>query len=281
MNHIQIIEQVYNALSAKITQGEIPISLRAPTLVGTVQDDPFDCWVADTIKDALPDIEVFHSGKLTTPDLVLRYKTTNSLLGLEVKKLIQKEDGKDPRGLTIDYNSCLPCGKALVKVGENTVEVPCFYFFALLSPNSSSMVTTILMDGDFLNYDFDLHKDAKYANQSEYKHGPYGEGSVRHRKMYTYPNPLNYKLGFFYLRHILIVKQHDLPSIATRRVSCTDLIIRDDKYKNSFRYIVIDATKNRAKPLSLDELPMQQDVFKMCKARRPKERTASMPQLPE
>ena len=281
MNHIQIIEQVYNALSAKITQGEIPISLRTPTLVGTVQDDPFDCWVGDTIRDALPDIEVFHSGKLTTPDLVLRYKTTNSLLGLEVKKLIQKEDGKDPRGLTIDYNSCLPCGKALVKVGENTVEVPCFYFFALLSPNSSSMVTTILMDGDFLNYDFDLHKDAKYANQSEYNHGPYGEGSVRHRKMYTYPNPLNYKLSFFYLRHLLILKQHDLPSIATRRVSCTDLIIRDDKYKNSFRYIVIDATKNRAKPLPLDELPVQRDVFKMCKARRPKGRTASMPQLTE
>ena len=281
MNHIQIIEQVDNALSAKITQGEIPISLRAPTLVGTVQDDPFDCWVADTIRDALPDIEVFHSGKLTTPDLVLRCKTTNSLLGLEVKKLIQKENGKDPRGLTIDYNSCLPCGKALVKIGENTVEVPCFYFFALLSPNSSSMVTTILMDGDFLNYDFDLHKDAKYANQSEYNHGPYGEGSVRHRKMYTYPNPLNYKLSFFYLRHLLIVKQHDLPSIAIRRVSCTDLIIRDDKYKNSFRYIVIDATKNRAKPLPLDELPVQRDVFKMCKKRKPKERTASMPQLPE
>ena len=65
MSHIQIIEQVYNALSAKIIQGEIPISLRAPALVGTVQDDPFDCWVADTIRDALPDIEVFHSGKLT------------------------------------------------------------------------------------------------------------------------------------------------------------------------------------------------------------------------
>ena len=143
------------------------------------------------------------------------------------------------------------------------------------------MVTTILMNGDFLNYDFDLHKDAKYANQSEYNHGPYGEGSVRHRKMYTYPNPLNYKLSFFYLRHLLIVKQHDLPSIAIRRVSCTDLIIRDDKYKNSFRYIVIDATKNRAKPLPLDELPVQRDVFKMCKKRKPKERTASMPQLPE
>lgn len=280
MNHIQIIEQVYNALSARITQGEIPISLRASALVGTVQDDPFDCWVADTIRNALPNIEVFHSGKLTTPDLVLRYKTTNSLLGLEVKKLIQK-DGKDPRGLTIDYNSCLPCGKALVKVGENTVEVPCFYLFALLSPDSSSMVTTILMDGDFLNYDFELHKDAKYANQSEYDHGPYGEGSIRHRKMYTYPNPLNYKLGFFHLRHILIVKQHELASFATRWAPCTDLIIRDDKYENSFHYIVIDYTSDGKLPFPLEKLPVHQDIFKACKERKPKERTAAMPQLPE
>ena len=136
MNHIQIIEQVYNALSAKITQDKIPISLRVPASVGTVQDDPFDCWVADAIRNTLPDIEVFHSGKLTTPDLVLRSKMTNSLLGLEVKKLIQKEDGKDPRGLTIDYNSCLPCGKALVKVGENTVEVPCFYFLHFSIPTA-------------------------------------------------------------------------------------------------------------------------------------------------
>lgn len=281
MNHIQIIEQVYNALSAKITQGEIPISLRIPTVVGTVQDDPFDCWIADTIRDALPDIEVFHSGKLTTPDLVLRYKESNSLVGLEVKKLIQKEDGKDPRGLTIDYNSCLPCGKILVKVGVNTVEVPCFYLFALLSPDSSSMVTTILMDGDFLNYDFELHKDAKYANQSEYNHGPYGEGSVRHRRMYTYPNPLNYKLSLFYLRHLLIVKQHDLPAIATRTVPYTDLIIRDDKYENSFRYVAIDAIKNSTQSLPLDELPMQRDIFKTSKKRKPKKRTAFMPQIPE
>ena len=281
MNHIQIIEQVYNALSAKITQGEIPISLRAPTLVGTVQDDPFDCWVADTVKSALPNVEVFHAGKLTTPDLVLRHKASNSLLGLEVKKLIQKEDGKDPRGLTIDYNSCLPCGKALVKVGENTVEVPCFYFFALLSPDSSSMVTTILMDGDFLNYDFELHKDAKYANQSEYDHGPYGEGSVRHRRMYTYPNPLNYKLSFFHLRHILIVKQHELASFATRWAPCTDLIIRDDKYENSFHYVVIDCTSDGKLPFPLEKLPVRQDIFKACKERKPKERTAAMPQLPE
>jgi hypothetical protein len=165
----------------------------------------------------------------------------------------------------------------LIKVGEDTVEIPCFYLFALLNPDSSSMVTTILMDGDFLNYDFDLHKEAKYANQSEYNHGPYGEGSVRHRRMYTYPNPLNYKLEFFYLRHILIIKKHDLPNM-TKDIPYTDLIIRDDKYQNSFHYLVLDNHSDQR--LSLDQLPVRSDIFKHCKNRKPKARTVSMPHLP-
>ncbi|MCI5129950.1 MAG: hypothetical protein D3904_00120 [Candidatus Electrothrix sp. EH2] len=135
------------------------------------------------------------------------------------------------------------------------------------------------MDGDFLNYDFDLHKEAKYANQSEYDHGPYGEGSVRHRRMYTYPNPLNYKLDFFHLRHISVMKQNDLASLADPDVPCTELIIRDDKYENSFHYVVIDRIANQ--PLPLDKLPVRRDIFKACKERRPRERRASMFQLPE
>ena len=279
MNPLQIAERIYAELSSKIRRGVIPISLRPSALIGTVQDDPFDSWVGNEIEHAIPEVEVFHAGKLTTPDIVLRHRSSNSFLGLEVKKLIQRANGRDPRGLTMDYNSCLPCGKALVKIGRDTVEIPCFYLFALLSNDSSSMVTSILMDGDFLNYDFDLHKDAKYANQSEYGHGPYGEGSVRHRRMYTYPNPLNYKLSFFHLRHILVIKHHDLTVLATRETNCTDLIIRDDKYQNSFHYVVIDHSVGHA--LHFDQLPVRRDIFRACKNRLPRARTASMPQLPE
>ncbi len=279
MNTIQIVEQIYLELSSKVVDGAIPISMRPPSLVGTVQDDPFDTWVGEAIKQALPEIEVFHAGKLTTPDIVLRHKASNSLLGLEVKKLIQQPNGKDPRGLTIDYNSTLPCGKSLIRVGLNTVEIPCFYLFALLSNDSTSMVTSILMDGDFLNYDFELHKEAKYANQSEYGHGPFAEGSVRHRRMYTYPNPLNYKLKFFYLRHILVFKQQDVASLTVPDVAFTDLIIRDDKYENSFHYVVMD--KSSDPHLKINQLPVRRDIFKACKDRRPRERRASMPNLPE
>lgn len=279
MKTIDIVYKIFETFSGKVQDGRLPISLKPPSLVGTVQDDPFDKWVGDEIKDALPSLEVFHAGKLTTPDLILRYKPSNAIIGLEVKKLIQQPNGKDPRGLTIDYNSCLPCGKALIKIGKDTVEIPCFYLFALLSNDSSAMVTSIIMDGDFLNYDFDLHKDAKYANQSEYKHGPYGEGSVRHRRMYTYPNPLNYKLDFFHLRHILVIKKHDLDNLSSISPSCTELIVRDDKFDNSFHYLVVDNTSKSELPLQ--QLPVRRDIFEECKNRKPKKRTASMPQLSE
>ncbi len=108
MKQIEIIAEIYDAFSSKVKDGRLPISLKPPALVGTVQDDPFDTWIGDEIKRAIPSLEVFHAGKLTTPDIVLRYKPSNAIIGLEVKKLIQHPNGKDPRGLTIDYNSCLP-----------------------------------------------------------------------------------------------------------------------------------------------------------------------------
>lgn len=121
MKVIEIISNLYNELSSNLSGGVIPIQLRPSSLVGTVQDDPFDSWVGDEIRQSMPDIEVFHAGKLTTPDIILRYPGSNTIVGLEVKKLVQQKNGSDPRGLTIDYNSCLPCGKALIKVGDDTV----------------------------------------------------------------------------------------------------------------------------------------------------------------
>lgn len=277
MNELQIVTSIYEHFIGQVDANAIKINLRAKSIVGTVQDDPFDNWVEANIKEALPHLEVVHSGSLTTPDLVIRDKKSGVIVGLEIKKLIAKPNGADPRGLTMDYNSCLPCGSALIKVGEGTVVIPCFYFFALLDPDSNSMVTLIIMDGDFLNYDFNLHKKAKFDNISEYGHGPYGEGSVRHRKMYTYPNPLNYKLKFFHLRKILVAKKHDIEKISYASTA-TEVIVRDDIYGNSFYYMTIDKYLN--KPIgNIEDLPVLRDVFKDCKERKEKERVASMPYL--
>lgn len=277
MEELKIITKIYNHFISQVNNNKIEIELRIKSIVGTVQDDPFDTWVEGNIKQALPEYEVVHSGSLTTPDLIIRDTRNGAIVGLEIKKLIQKPNGADPRGMTLDYNSCLPCGSALIKVGIETIEIPCFYLFALLSPDSTSIVTLIIMDGDFLNYDFNLHKQAKFDNISEYNHGPYGEGSVRHRKMYTYPNPLNYKLDFFYLRKILVAKKYDVEK-NENLLNATEIIIREDKYQNEFYYVILDKISSK-ECLSTDGLPILRNVFEACKVRKEKERVVSMPYL--
>lgn len=275
---LDIVLSLYEGLIATRTKGGIPVGLRPADVVGTVQDDPFDCWVEEQLKQVLPNnYEVFHAGKLTTPDIIIREKQTNTIVGLEIKKLIQKTDGKDPRGLTIDYNSCLPCGRTMVKVGKDTVIVPCYYLFALLNPNSTAIITLIIMDGDFLNYDFELHKEAKYSNFTEYNHGPYGEGSVRHRKMYTYPNPLDSDLSFFSFRQLFVVKR-SLIEGSPLNLFVKEEVERTDIYGNSFYYSLIDKTNAPKAPN--EELTILKDIFSSCKKRQPKERVAYIPEIP-
>ncbi len=277
-NEHQIMKAVYDHFYSQIDNtGVIPIDLRAPSLVGTVQDDPFDCLVEQELRQAFPDLEVVSSGKLTTPDIIIRDKRTGVIVGIEVKKLIQKPNGADSRGLTMDYNSCLPCGTALIKVGNATTDIPCYYLYALLSNDSTSIVTFILMHGDFINYDFNLHKEAKIANQTEYNHGPYGEGSVRHRAMYTYPNPLNYKLKCFHTRKVFVAKKLDCENLQLAHL-VTEEVSRCDIYENNFLYSIIDNGKQdqSVKPKLI------KDIFADCKARKARQRTsASMPVLSE
>ena len=277
MTETNIILKIYRGLISLKKEDGIPVRLRPASIVGTVQDDPFDCWVEKVIKQTVSkDFEVFHSGTLTTPDLVVRDKKSGLIIGIEVKKLIQKYNGKDPRGMTIDYNSCLPCGKAFVKVGEETRIIPCYYLFALLNPTCTRIVSLVLVDGDFLNYDFELYKEAKYANTSEYNHGPYGEGSVRHRRMYTYPNPLNSRLTEFYLRMILVLKKQDIEQLE-ETLNINEQIIREDKYGNSFYYFLLDEVT----PNSINgELITLSNIFDACKLREVKERVAYIPVIP-
>jgi hypothetical protein len=278
MTELEIIIKIYRELILKIEDKGIPVDLRAKSIVGTVQDDPFDTWIELEIKDALPTtFEIFHSGSLTTPDLIIRDKKSGTIVGLEVKKLIQKSNGDDSRGMTIDYNSCLPCGSTLIKIGIETIVIPCFYLFALLDKTSSNIVTLIILDGDFLNYDFELHKESKYSNYTEYKHGPYGEGSVRHRKMYTYPNPLNSKITWFHLRQILVAKKGDLEKIKEDKC-ISEQIIRTDKHGNSFFYYLKDETKGFN--FHQGDLKTLTDIFDACKKRKPKTRTAAIPSIP-
>lgn len=279
MTHLSIALKIYRGLISKIGDKGIPVDLSTKSTVGTVQDDPFDRWIEMQISESLPEnaFEIFHSGSLTTPDLIIRDKKSGIIIGLEIKKLIQKSNGSDSRGLTIDYNSCLPCGSTMIKIGLETLIIPCFYLFALLDSSSTNIVSLIIIDGDFLNYDFDLHKESKYSNYTEYNHGPYGEGSVRHRKMYTYPNPLNSKIKEFRLRQILIAKKADFERINEEN-NIFEQVIRTDKFGNDFYYYLKDETSN-AKG-SDNNLETLVGIFDACKQRTPKERTAAIPSIP-
>lgn len=279
MKELEIIIRIYRELILKIGKNGIPVAMRVKSLVGTVQDDPFDIWIEDEIGKALPsNFEVLHSGPLTTPDIIIRDKQNETIVALEIKKLIQKSNGSDSRGLTLDFNSSLPCGSTLIKVGDETMIIPCFYLFALLDISSLNIVTLILMDGDFLNYDFDLHKESKYSNYTEYNHGPYGEGSIRHRKMYTYPNPLNSKISEFHMRQILVAKKADFEKIKDTE-NITEQIIRTDKYDNSFYYYLKDETSNAK--TSVETLKTLTGIFDLCKSRTPRIRNAgAIPTIP-
>ncbi len=277
-NEIDIVLAIYRGLISNITNKGIPVDMRPQSLIGTVQDDPFDCWIGERIKAVLPPcFEVFHSGQLTTPDIVVRDRAAGTIIGLEIKKLVQRADGKDSRGLTMDYNSSLPCGRAFVKIAGETVIVPCYYLFALLSPKSDAIVTLVMVDGDFINYDFELYKEAKYSNYTEYGHGPYGEGSVRHRKMYTYPNLLNSGLKDFFLRYILIVKKNFIET-RPENEEVSEYIVRSDKYGNSFYFSLLDECMDGRRP---DGIRVITNIFDACKKRKPKERVAYIPEIPK
>ncbi|MDZ4678868.1 MAG: hypothetical protein SH848_11375 [Saprospiraceae bacterium] len=143
--------------------------------------------------------------------------------------------------------------------------------------NSANIVSLIIIDGDFLNYDFDLHKESKYSNYTEYNHGSYGEGSIRHRKMYTYPNPLNSKIKQFHLRQIIIAKKIDFERI-NEESNIFEQVIRSDKFGNDFYYYLKDETSNSK--VSENSLETLVGIFDACKLRTAKERTAVIPSVP-
>jgi hypothetical protein len=134
------------------------------------------------------------------------------------------------------------------------------------------------MDGDFLNFDFDLHKESKIVNYTEYNHGPYGEGSVRHRRMYTYPNPLNSKISCFHLRFLLVGKRYDLTQ-AGEKVNITDHITRTDIHGNEFHYLLRDDFSAKASS-STSIIRELAGVFDSCKVRIAKDRSPSIVIIP-
>lgn len=269
-----MVRKVIEALDTLRNGDKIPITLRPLTTTGTVQDDPFDEWFGETLDKLIPEFEVIHSGPLTTPDIILRDRTTSEIIGIEVKKVDEQVGGKDSRGLTLDYNSCVPCGKMKIKIGNNISIIKTYYFFGLISYEKSYLVSSCLMDGDFLNYDFELHLQGKYLNTSQYGHGPYGEGSVRGRAMYNYPNPMNTELKNFYKKHSLVINNELVYQIQESGLNLYANIERKSIDGTVFHY----SQFVRDPVLDVETIV---DIFKKCRDRKEKKRSAYLTEISE
>jgi len=53
-NETDIILTLYRGIISKRMADGIPVWIRPNAVVGTVQDDPFDCWVEEEVKRVLP-----------------------------------------------------------------------------------------------------------------------------------------------------------------------------------------------------------------------------------
>ena len=274
MSHISIAKKIFLTLTEIIESGQLPVTIRPLSTTGTVQDDPFDQWFGELLEKHIPEFEVTHSGPLTTPDIIVRDRESREIIGIEVKKIDSDESGKDSRGLTLDYNSCIPCGQMQIKIGGKESRIKTFYFFGLLSFDKKHLISSSLIDGDFLNYDFDLHLQGKYLNTSQYGHGPYGEGSVRGRAMYNYPNPMNVNIPTFHKKHSFIIKDEYIYQMDESSLYESSKIERKD-----IKGEVINYTQYTQEPTQ--NIENITEIFSACKKRKPRKRKAYLTEIAE
>lgn len=274
MSHISIAKKIFLTLTERIESGKLPVTIRPLSTTGTVQDDPFDQWFGELLEKYIPEFEVTHSGPLTTPDIIVRDRESREVIGIEVKKIDSDKSGKDSRGLTLDYNSCIPCGQMQIKIGGKESRIKTFYFFGLLSFDKTHLISSSLIDGDFLNYDFDLHLQGKYLNTSQYGHGPYGEGSVRGRAMYNYPNPMNVNIPAFHKKHSFIIKDEYAYQMDESSLYVSSKIERKD-----IKDGVINYTQYTQEPTQ--NIEFITEIFSACKNRKPRKRKAYLTEIAE
>lgn len=136
---------------------------------------------------------------LEHPDLVLEREGVP--LGIECKSLAASaqfvETGSGvPCRTTIDFNSTVPCGQENYK-GKFQPYIPLkgkpmrlFYALGLYGEieDENRVLSFLLVDGNYLNRDYKLHQE--HRNISRGGFGSYGDGRIRERKMYIFPNPL-------------------------------------------------------------------------------------------
>lgn len=169
----------------------------------TVVSDPFVEYLNENVfKDikaiSKKDVKCIVAPPHLSPDLafyeekkVKKAKVPVELFGIEVKTSKSKSGD-------INFNSTPPCGKVVVDVNGKEEIMPCYYLFVQLTSldeedeenNIFEIGTMMLIDGDFINSDFELYLEATGVREKRIDLGSYGDGMDRQRPMFVFPNPL-------------------------------------------------------------------------------------------
>jgi len=136
---------------------------------------------------------------LEHPDFVLEH--AGARIGIECKSLEASrqftETGKGvPCRTTIDFNSTVPCGREDYRgkfgryISLRGRPLVTFYALGLYGEveGEARILSFLLVDGNYINRDYSLHR--RHRNVSRGGFGSYGDGRIRERKMYIFPNPL-------------------------------------------------------------------------------------------
>ncbi|MCG7335270.1 hypothetical protein MHZ95_08275 [Sporosarcina sp. ACRSM] len=130
-----------------------------------------DELLSDWFFEGLRDLNPVSLGANDHPDCVINN------VGFELKSLRTKGQ--------IQFNSTIPCGA----FKHNDLQGECYYVVARYKTDRTYGYLTdySIVDGDFFNDDRDCA--FAHANTQETGFGSYGDGVVRHRKMYQFPSP--------------------------------------------------------------------------------------------
>lgn len=159
---------------------------------------------SDWFDDGLESYTIQRLGANAHPDIIL------DGVGFELKSL--KTNGQ------IQFNSTIPCGG--FKHGDITGE--CFYAIARYTTerNYGYLEDFTICDGDFLNHNRDVA--FQHQNTQETGFGDYGDGVLRHRKMYSFPSPIRTVSGISLISKFPNAEELNSNLILEKTVSRTD-----------------------------------------------------------
>ena len=171
----------------------------------SISSDPFvDFLIEDVFQT--DEYKCQTSSPYSSPDLCFFRLIDNkidNLFGLEVKT--SKSISGD-----LNFNSTPPCGSIIIDLNGKEETIPAYYLFVQLleiEKNKFEILSMMIVDGDFINSDFNLYLEAVNERIKETDLGSYGDGLNKNRPMYMFPNPLGLQ-GIHFERTTLLSKNY-------------------------------------------------------------------------